>query len=267
MSGVGRIQVQKGRRLVWYSKAPDETYWHDHWAEKVRPEYYQGADRIALHEDELGKVLVETFDPHGLLLEAGCGAGWYVAALQSAGYQVDGIDFSRRLVSLIISVEPNLPIRQADATQMDAPDGSYASYLSIGVMEHRFDGPEPFLREAFRLIRPGGKAVITVPAFGPLRRVKARFGAYRSEVPQDVAFFQYGFTRSEFSELVSAEGFRVDHAGYFGASRMLREESSGYRWLIKRKGGDRLVRAPLAHLLAGRDGHMLIIIATKPAEP
>ncbi|MCB0976748.1 MAG: class I SAM-dependent methyltransferase [Acidimicrobiales bacterium] len=259
------VKVRSGRRLIWYEARPDDAFWHEHWGVKVSPAYYEDARRRDLGRDELGRVLAEVFDREGRLIEAGCGAGWYVAALGSAGYDVDGVESSEPLVQLVNRVEPSLPVRRADVTALPEADETYRSYLSIGVVEHREAGPQPFLSEAFRVLEPGGRAVFTVPSFGPVRRFKARVGLYGRQCPPHLEFFQYGYTGDELAELIAEAGFLVDRVGYYGTYRLLSEEIPLYRWATRQRGGERLVRRPIDRLLAGRDGHMVLVVATKPS--
>ena len=42
-------------------------------------------------------------------------------------------------------------------------DSSISGYLSFGVIEHFIEGPHEALAEAFRVLRPGGIAIITTP--------------------------------------------------------------------------------------------------------
>ena len=262
MFNEGLITVAEGSRLAWYAFEPDSKHWLEHWRAKVTPRYYEQARR-ALPRDELGRTLLVTFAKDGRVLEAGCGAGWYVAALRSAGYDIEGIDFSRELVELVNEIEPDLPVRWGDATDVAEPDGSYASYLSVGVVEHRHDGPEPFISEAHRLLRPGGRAVFTVPSFGPIRQLKARLRRY-PRTPPPLPFFQYGFSSAELAAHVAAAGFHVDEVHYQGLYRVMAEELPGYWRLTTLRGGER-IRSVVDRLFGGRDGHMAVVVATKPA--
>jgi len=260
------IKVVQDGRLVWYRDTPDEDYWHGHWSDKVRSEYYEAARRQSLRTSELGRVIMDTFDVGDRVLEAGCGAGWYVAALVAHGFDVDGIEFSKSLVGAVNTVAPDLPVRYGDACHLDEPDGSYGAYLSIGVVEHRLEGPELFLAEAFRLLKPGGRAVVTVPGFGPTRRSKAQFRRYGRRPPSDLPFYQYGFRVEELADLMTGAGFHVDNVGYQGVHRLLDEEAPSYRWAIRRRGGERVIRRALEKLLDTRDGHMALVVATRPNE-
>ncbi len=255
--------VENGR-MRWHAETADQAFWSGYWHDRVSPSYYESARRMDLRADELGRILLAEMPRQGVHLEAGCGAGYWVAALRAAGYDVEGIEYSRELVDLVNGVEPGLPVIYGDALAIDRPDNTYASYLSFGVVEHRPEGPEPFLREAFRVLRPGGALVITIPHFGPVRRLKARLGRYGANTPQS-PFFQYGFTRDDFQRLVSQAGFEVDYTRPLSVHRLMLEESGAYRWLNDHRG-QRVWRRAADGMLDGRDGHMLLVAAHKPGD-
>ena len=146
--------------------------------------------------DQLGIVILQAIQRQGLHLEAGCGAGYWVAALRHHGFMIEGIEYARDLVDLVHAANPELPVREGNALHIDCPDNHYDTYLSIGVVEHRLEGPEPFLSEAYRVLKPGGKILISVPFFGPVRKLKSRLLMYDRK-PPDLPFFQYGFTGEE----------------------------------------------------------------------
>ncbi|MCL4804147.1 MAG: methyltransferase domain-containing protein [Anaerolineae bacterium] len=256
-----RRYVEAGR-MRWHAEQADEAFWDNYWREKVTPAYFSNAFAADLTGDEMGRILLAAMPARGRHLEAGCGAGYWVAALRGAGLDVEGIEYARDLVERVNAVCPELPVRYGDALAIDCPDDTYASYLSFGVVEHRQDGPEPFLAEACRVVMPGGKAIISVPFLGPTRRTRARLGRYEA-APPTPPFFQYGFTADEFTTLIERAGFVIDatHPLYF--HRMLLEESSAYRWLYDRRFG-RAWRRALSGLFGNRDGHMLMVVAHKP---
>ncbi len=258
----GRHRYVSNGRILWYGEPGDEHYWYEYWKARLTSDYYTSAEACDLTTDELGKVLLKAMSPHGLHLEAGCGAGYWVAAFRHYGLMIEGIEYADSLVDQVQSVTPQLPIRQGNALNIDRPDNHYDTYLSIGVVEHRIEGPEPFLLEAYRVLKPGGKILISVPYFGPIRMLKSRLSLYDREHP-NLPFFQYGFTRKEFVNFLQKAGFVVEEVRALYVHRLLLEEIGLYRWALNQSWGH-LLKELAESLLQERDGHMLLVVGRKP---
>lgn len=249
-------------RLAWYAEPADADFWHKHWEAKLQDGYFQNAEARDLTQDEMGRILLRELRRDGIHLEAGCGAGYWVAALRHAGYCVEGVEYATELVELVNATYPALPVRAGDVLALDRPDNFYDSYISFGVVEHRIEGPEPFLAEALRVLKPGGKLIITVPHLGKTRRWRAEHGQFEASVPPR-PFFQYAFSPDEFAHLVAEAGFDVTAVRPLFVHRLLLEEVAAYRWLMRQRGA-RFVKQAARRLLHGRDGHMLLVLAHKP---
>jgi SAM-dependent methyltransferase len=248
-------------RMAWYSDRGDERYWYAYWKARLSPDYYTSAVANDLTSDQLGKVLLRAMSPQGLHLEAGCGAGYWVAALKHRGLMIEGIEYSSELVALIHAANPELPVRQGNALHVDSPDNHYDTYISIGVVEHRIEGPEPFLSEAYRVLKPGGKILISVPYFGPLRVLKGRLSMFERKLPA-LPFFQYGFTSKEFTNSLEKAGFSIEKVQALYPHRLLLEEVSFYRWIVNQSWGHS-IKQWAGTLLHRRDGHMLLVVGSK----
>ena len=248
-------------RMIWYGDPGNDQYWYQYWKACLTPDYYTSAEANDLTSDQLGTVMLQALSPQGLHLEAGCGAGYWVAALRHYGFMIEGIEHARDLVELVHAANPELPVRQGDALHIDSPDNHYDTYLSIGVVEHRIEGPEPFLSEAYRVLKPGGTILISVPFFGPLRKLKSRFLLYDRK-PPNLPFFQYGFTSRECTNYLQNAGFSIEMVKPLYPHRLLLEEISIYREIFKKPWG-RFVKQWAEKLLQTRDGHMLLVVGHK----
>jgi len=108
----------------------------------------------------------------GTILEAGCGLGHFVKYLSNKKYNIEGIEINRKTVKASNQIVPDLIIKQGDVSKLFYTDNSISGYISLGVVEHLIEGPEIALKEAYRVLKPGSIAIITVPCFNGLRRIK-----------------------------------------------------------------------------------------------
>lgn len=257
MAGNGPETAKRveGGRLVYYRSAADSGFWDSHWQNYFSERIYRKAGRGHL---EYLKPVIHHLPRTGRILEAGCGMGQYVLALKARGFDAEGVDFGEETIAAVKRMRPDLPVRVGDVTRLDVPDGYYCGYISLGVMEHRREGPEPFLCEAFRILEPGGVALISVPYFHPLRRLKARMGLYPGG-DRHLEFYQYAFQEQEFADLLMAAGFEIVDRTTYGSAKGIRDEIPWTRSVLRLRGVHRLVERPLK-----RYGHMLLMVCRKP---
>lgn len=122
----------------------------------------------ATGEYERARVLRDLYLPRlpsdGVVLEAGCGVGTEMAALARRGVRTTGLDYSLPALAMLRRADPRAAVAAAQVERLPLADATVAAYLSFGVLEHFEGGPGPALAEAFRVLRPGGVLVATVPA-------------------------------------------------------------------------------------------------------
>lgn len=252
------VKTVQGQRLVWYNEKPDPAHWYRRFVKSIASSH----QNLKMNNSTLMRALVSALPSKGKILEAGCGTGWVVAALQQHGLDIEGVDYSEPLIAEVRKYKPELPVMVGDVCNLQTPDNYYAGYISIGVIEHRLDGPEPFLQEAYRVIEPGGVACIAVPYFNSVRRAKAKLGRYSSSY-DDLEFYQYGFLKQEFAKYLTEHGFSLERFVYYGTLRNFQEEFAlVYSLLIKRRF---LYRLPglLDNFDFLRVTHMVMAIARK----
>ena len=255
-------RVERGR-LAYYGMKADSCFWDRVWKPYISAEQYSASERGNL--DWFEEVFVRYLPRNGRILEAGCGPAHYVIALRARGYPVEGIDWGEETIKAVKALFPDLPVRVGDVARLPVPDCSYDAYIALGVFEHRREGPEAFLAEAQRVLKPGGVALISVPHFHGLRRLKARLGFYRGE-PQGLAFYQYAFTVSEFTQLLEAAGFTVIDGLAYDSYKGIVDEMALLRKLVARRVGGLDLGAIVQRLLRRIPpvekylGHMMLFV-------
>lgn len=95
-------------------------------------------------------------------LDLGCGMGGLLQALAPRFSRVVGVD--AYLTSLLVarSRAPGSVLLEADTNHVPLASRQFDLVSALDVLEHV--EPAPFLAEAHRLLRPGGRLLVTVPA-------------------------------------------------------------------------------------------------------
>jgi SAM-dependent methyltransferase len=98
------------------------------------------------------------------LLEAGCSGGPLLLRLRAAGFtDLQGIDVSAEGIALAHARGFDHAYVM-DAARTTFGDASFAAIVASDVLEHIADDAQA-LREWYRLLRPGGRLYVFVPAF------------------------------------------------------------------------------------------------------
>ncbi len=106
-------------------------------------------------------VLAPHLDPGGVTVELGIGTGIVAAAMSAQGYGVVGVDLSPPMLGRAAARVPGR-VAVADATSAPLQTG-FASGAYVVWVLHVVDDPAAVVREAVRVVRPGGSVAI-VPA-------------------------------------------------------------------------------------------------------
>jgi 2-polyprenyl-3-methyl-5-hydroxy-6-metoxy-1,4-benzoquinol methylase len=105
------------------------------------------------------------FTPGARVLDVGCGPGIWTRELARRGYRTSAIDLTSAAVALaknsleLLGMEAD--IQEGDAENLPFADGSFDGVVSHGVIHHTPDTAR-CVREMARILRPGGKAVVSV---------------------------------------------------------------------------------------------------------
>ena len=124
--------------------------------------------RHYLEDDRYGNVVARVAEggPGQKILDTACGNGW-LASLYKADHEVTGLDIAdanlRRIEAFGI---------RAIKHDLDQPlpfeGGTFDTVVCSEILEHIFR-PDLLLREIYRVLKPGGRVILTVPNLHGLR--------------------------------------------------------------------------------------------------
>lgn len=107
--------------------------------------------------------MLESHIPPGTkILDIGCGTGHLAGELMNRGYDAWGVDFSAGMVQYAREHYNPERFSAGDIENIKFPDSTFDGVMCLGVVEY-LDSDEPALREMWRVLKPGGYAVITTP--------------------------------------------------------------------------------------------------------
>ena len=121
----------------------------------------RGAPGRALRE-RLATVLELAGDGPGDALDAGMGPGRLVAELDRRDWRTSGVDASAAMVALARERVPNARLEVAPLEALPFADASFDLAVATGVLEYA-DDLEAGLAELARVVRPGGRAIVSLP--------------------------------------------------------------------------------------------------------
>lgn len=139
------------------------------------------------------------------VVDVGCGTGGMAARLESA-YVITGVDLAPEAVAFCRE-RGMTRVAQADAGQLPLAGEVAEGVLLLDVLYHAgVPDRAAVLREAYRIVRPGGIVVLNVPAYQWL---------YSSH---DVAVHTaHRFTRGEINGLLREVGFEIVQSSYWNS--------------------------------------------------
>jgi SAM-dependent methyltransferase len=266
--------------LAFYAAAADDAFWREHWGAHSTGELLAVAER-----SPLTRLILDALPERGRVLEAGCGPGQYVVLLRRAGRATLGVDLTVEPLARCRREFPATPLAAMDLRALGLAPGSVAAYVSLGVVEHDPDGPDAILREARRVLEPGGVLVLSVPYVNGARRLGAPWIRRRQRQIRERGgqFYQFAFSRAEGRAFLERHFFQVRGAVPYDPARLLR---SAWRRLARPAGGaapaavcsaavshdngtpDSAPRAAVKRALYSRPalallGHMILFVAVK----
>ena len=150
--------------------------------------------------------LLAHVQPGERVLDLGCGAGEFSAALAAAGVQPVGVDVAAEALRRAARRVPDLDLRLwRDGAPLPLDDGSVDAVWAGEVIEHVADVAS-WLSEVRRVLRPRGTLLLTTPHHGPLTMLKLalsprRFAAHFEPRSDHLRFFSPRTLRALLADL------------------------------------------------------------------
>ena len=140
--------------------------------------------------------------PGAAVLDTGVGGGLFCERLAAAGYRMTALDFLPAGLQRLQREAPAVGLVQSSAESIALSSASFDAALALDVLEHIDDIAAA--RELFRVLRPGGALLVTVPAFPFLWSYRDTAAGHRRR-----------YRRRALRQLLSSAGFTVETTGYY----------------------------------------------------
>jgi 2-polyprenyl-3-methyl-5-hydroxy-6-metoxy-1,4-benzoquinol methylase len=143
------------------------------------------------------------------VLDIGCATGALLEKLRDRGWAVTGVEISAPQADYARRTR-NLDIRQLSLEENRFSPGEFDLVLASHLIEHLND-PASFVREAGRILAPGGRLILTTPNIDGFQARLFR-GRWRSAIFDHL----YLFSKKTLSALLERAGFEVEKTVTWG---------------------------------------------------
>lgn len=124
-----------------------------------KPEYFR------LHRHRFSALLAALAqEPARAVLEIGATPGQFTSILVAAGYRVDAVDlFPEQRAELWRALGVDVRLCNLDEQPLPYADQRFDAVIFSEVVEHLAGSPLPALAEMARVLRPGGRLILSTP--------------------------------------------------------------------------------------------------------
>jgi len=261
-----RFYRSENNALVYCEKKANPDYWDDLWIDDAIQSKMFFKNRYLLR-------LVKKYLIKGSrILEGGCGCGSNVYHLEKSGYRAYGIDYAPKTVSIVKKNIPALSLLLGDVRKLPLKRDSFQGYVSVGVIEHFYNGYKEIAEEMKRVLDNGGYLFLSFPQMSAFRKLKARMKKYpelgKKFDPEADCFYQYALDRKKVQVYFEQKGFKKLSHKFDDGIKGLKDEVRFLRPVLQKIYDSRSISAKiikrLLNLLLNRFfGHSVILVLQK----
>jgi SAM-dependent methyltransferase len=229
-----QVYIKDKKALAYFHKEANPQFWDEHWQMDSLRDHILSSTSGGIFFSVVKKYL-----PVGsTVLEGGCGRAHLVHALDYQGYKAIGVDFARETVRKINEAVPGLDVRFGDVRNLPIANSELDGYLSLGVIEHYWEGYRGILAEMRRTIKNGGFLFISFPQISALRQLKVKTRIYSVSSSQQLEdhsgnFYQFAFNWRQVSQDLQTFGFRLIERWPFDGIKGLKDEVTFLKPLLQ----------------------------------
>lgn len=197
--GLGVLDPRPDREEL--GRLYEKEYFDSQYREGLQPGSPEMRRRISQEDHRIR--FFRRFKKRGLVVDIGCGMGYFLYAARQAGYEVTGVDISDHAASYVRDTL-GIPMRTGHIDAVDVPEGSVDVATMWHFLEHT-DDPRRYVEKVARWLKPDGLLVIDVPNYEGTDAQKT----WQDWVGWQLPYHFHHFTPSTLALLLSQHGFDV----------------------------------------------------------
>jgi SAM-dependent methyltransferase len=118
--------------------------------------------------------LLQQYRRDGRLLDVGTGFGFFLSEMKKRGWDATGVEISKKAMDYARDIL-GLTIHPGPLGKVSFPDNHFDAVTGFYVIEHLPD-PIIFLKECYRILKPGGLLLLRYPHTTPIKNLLGFFG-------------------------------------------------------------------------------------------